>query len=147
MQPSPLVLHVIPETFDYDISQVGRITWNVTLAKQLIARRDQGLVIIERVEMQAIADWSAFDEAHIRDVNPQVPGIGAPILWEGRIIFVLIDGIHRNVRALREGLSFQARLLTDEDARRCVISAPPGVISQVQELLSAASPLVCHRCH
>ena len=124
----PDIRLVREEGFTYEIPGVGEMIWNVALAKALIASRYVEEVTLEPSEMQAIAERSSYDEAHLKDVDPAIPGIGAPMIWEGQIIYVLIDGIHRCVRALREQRPFLARLLTDEDARLCVVSAPAGLI-------------------
>jgi hypothetical protein len=63
------------------------------------------------------------------------PGIAAPILWQGTpdiappgVVYILIDGIHRAVRAYREGQRFYCLILSDEQSRACLIGAPAGVI-------------------
>lgn len=112
------------ETFEYTIEAVGSILWNVTLAKQLIERRYHAVVDIAVSDMQDIVERNEYDPNHLKNVDPTCPAIAAPILWEKKIIYVMIDGIHRCARALQDGLPFQAKLLTDDDARACWINGP-----------------------
>lgn len=103
--------------------------WNINQAKVEVATASSVIatVEIERDQMQIIATRSEFDEAHLPRVDITQPGIGAPVvLPDGSVAFILIDGTHRCVRAYREGRPFFARLLTDEAAARCVITAPEG---------------------
>lgn len=118
-------LHVKLETFCYNVPGYPPIRWNVNAAKWAVANGGTiALVDITPEMMRDVAAKNSWDEAHLANVDPSVPGIGAPFVWGGGIIYVLIDGIHRNARALREGKGFKAHLLTDEAARRCLIEGP-----------------------
>lgn len=111
------------QTFRYEIPGEPDIVWNIDRARELV--RDQANVAatvpIREPDAREIAESNSWEEAHLANVDPNEPGIGAPILYKGMISYVLIDGQHRNVRALREGRTFTARLLTDEASRACVI--------------------------
>lgn len=117
------------ESFTYEIPGHGKIIWDVTTARE---RADAGgiaaTVMIDKEQMELIArnnDWQASKLAH---VDIAIPGIGAPMVWQGQIIYVLIDGTHRCVRALHEGKPFEARLLSDDAARQSVLFAPAGLM-------------------
>jgi hypothetical protein len=100
------------------------IVWDINKAKAMVAA---GLVEwpqpqpITLAMMQEIADANEWEPEHVDEVDPSRPGIAAPILHQGQVIYILIDGHHRNARALREGRSFSAYLLTNEASRACVV--------------------------
>jgi hypothetical protein len=81
-----------------------------------------------REQMAFVAKRYDYDRAHVAEVDCAVPGIAAPLLEDGQVMYVVIDGIHRCVRAYQEGRPFQVHVLADADARRCVVTAPPGWI-------------------
>jgi hypothetical protein len=119
------------EVYHHDIPGVGRITWDIGRAKRQL---DAGHIVqpapapIDPAVMQHIADHNEYDDAVVASANPKEWGIAAPILWQGAIQYVLIDGTHRCIKALREGKPFYAYLLTDEAARACLLAAPEGVV-------------------
>lgn len=112
------------ETYQYSMPGYDDVWWNVSRAKdEIAAGHILTTVPIERDQMEGIAEKCGFDEARLDRVDDSQPGIGAPLLIpdEG-IIYVLIDGTHRCVKALRAGRIFSAQLLTDDAAARCVMS-------------------------
>lgn len=114
------------ESFRYQIPGEPDILWDVTIAR---AALEAGYLLTEveipRSEMQEIANRNAWDPVKLDAVDPAIPGIGAPlVLPQLGVIYVLIDGLHRNARALRDGLPFRARLLTDDAARACFLEGP-----------------------
>lgn len=115
--------------FTYEVPGFAPVHWDITFA---IAEAEAGHVVatvaIEPEHMAAIRAGNAWDAAKLDTVDPTIPGIGAPIIIEGKVIYILIDGTHRCVRCLRDGLPFHARLLTDEAARRCVLSGPAALL-------------------
>jgi len=119
--------HIEAFTFNTILGQT--IRWNVTQAQAEIAA---GHVLarseIAPSDMQAIADSNEWTEEGVANADAALDGIAAPILALGVVIYVLIDGTHRCVRALREGRPFFAKLLTDDANRRCVIDADPGLV-------------------
>ncbi len=119
---------LVIETFRFEIPDVGIILWNITLAKDLIEQRSQDIIEIVKEEMVKIVLRNEYDHDHSNHVDPSIPGIGAPIVFENTIIYMLIDGIHRCARALRDNVPFYARLLTDDDARACILQCPEEVL-------------------
>lgn len=111
------------ETYQYTIPGYETVWWNVTAAKAEVAKGHTFTTVpIAREEMQGIATRNDFDEAHLAAVDDTQPGIGAPLYIPGEgVIYILIDGTHRCVKALRAGRTFSAQLLTNEAAMRCVL--------------------------
>lgn len=98
------------------------IRWNVSYAKQLVAAGYYvALKPVDRETMQQISERNSWDPAHVETVDETTPGIAAPYLHEGTLIYILIDGIHRCVKALRKGTSFHAYLLSYEAETACVM--------------------------
>ena len=85
------------ETFDDILTDNRVITWDTTWAKELVARRSVIEVEMDREQMAGIMEHDTWDEAKLPAVDPAIPGIGAPIIWDGDemvaprgIIFVLL---------------------------------------------------------
>lgn len=124
-------LYLLPdfriEVYHYDVPNYGRITWDINRAKEQVKA---GYVVsprpvdVARKEMENIMARCKWTEAHVAEVDVSIPGIAAPFLWEQAIVYVPIDGIHRMVRAYREGKPFSFWLLTNEASRACVIAGP-----------------------
>lgn len=113
------------ECFNFIFVDGATAAWDVTLAQAFVAMGHTiALSEIGREAMQAIADRNSWDPAKLDRVDPAQPGISVPIVHEGQVIYQLIDGMHRNARALRDGLPFSAYLLTDEASRACLIYGP-----------------------
>lgn len=116
---------VVQQTFRYTIpNEQPDIVWDTGLAAKLAAIPSNivAAVPIPLDQMAEIAAKNEWKEEHVARVDPAQPGLGAAIYEDGRIVYILIDGQHRNVRAMREGLPFYVRLLTDEASRACVVS-------------------------
>ena len=111
--------------FTFDEPQDGDAIWDITLAQAcVIAGHTVACVEIPRSEMQSIAERNEWDPARLDAVDPAVPGIAVPLVCDGRVMYVLVDGMHRNARALRDGRPFKAHLLTDDASLACLISGP-----------------------
>lgn len=113
----------IGETYEYTIPGYETVWWNISRAKWEV--RDPAnvevTVPIERDQMQAIADRNDFDPDHLATVDETQPGIGAPIFIEDEVAYILIDGTHRCVKALRADRPFYAQLLTHAANERCLL--------------------------
>ena len=114
------------EGYTYDVPGGGQVRWCVTSARALIEANPAANVFrVEEIplsEMAEIAKRTSWDPARLDEVDPSIPGIAAPIvLPEYGVVYILIDGLHRNARALRDGHTFHARLLTDGVARQCLL--------------------------
>lgn len=119
----------VVEGFTYHTILGQTIRWNVTQAQEEVKA---GHVLvrteIDRPAMQDIANANEWTEEGVADADPSIDGIAAPLLAMGTVIYVLIDGTHRLVRAMRDGKPFFAKLLTDDANRRCVVSADEGMV-------------------
>ena len=118
-------------TYQYDVPGHAPVFWDVAAAlREVEAGHVEVTVPIDREEMAGIRQNCHWDAAKIDHVDPTIPGIGAPLMLpdEKVVIYILIDGTHRCVRALRDGLPFHARLLTFEAAKRCLLSCPPELL-------------------
>jgi sirohydrochlorin ferrochelatase len=120
---------VVPSSFTYTLPDGQQITWDITRALAHLKAITWQTVEIPRDQMQLIVEKNEHDPQRYGLVDPSIPGIAAPIVWEGARMYILIDGTHRTGRALRDGLSFFAHLLTDEGSRDCVLSiSDPSLI-------------------
>jgi hypothetical protein len=111
------------QTYRYTIPGERDIAWDVELARFLVRNPANVVttVTLDLASQQDIAAKNEIEEAHLPKVDPSEPGIGAALYDEGHIAYVLIDGQHRNVRAMRDGVPFRVHLLTDAASRRCLI--------------------------
>jgi hypothetical protein len=121
-------VHIEAFTFNTILGQT--IRWNITQAqREIAAGHVMARTEIAREDMRAIAASNDWTEDGVTNADPTLDGIAAPLFdGNGTIIYVLIDGTHRLVRALREGRPFFAKALTDEANRRCVIDADSGMV-------------------
>jgi hypothetical protein len=71
------------ETFDDILTDNRVITRDTTRAKELVARRSVMEVEMDREQMAGIIEHDTWDEAKLPAVDPAIPGIGAPIIWDG----------------------------------------------------------------
>ena len=108
------------EEYVHHIDGYPPLRWNVTLAKALV-RQGQVLTTVDvpREELVNITTRNEWDPAHAALVDCAQPGIAAPIIWEGRLTYMPIDGTHRCARALQLGVPMRMQLLTDDAAKRC----------------------------
>lgn len=123
---SPDGKHILQEEFAYTYPGKGVTRWNITYAKQLVSA---GFVIglpieIAREQMHAIITRNEFDIRKLVHVDDSEPGIAAPLVHKGQIIYQLIDGVHRCAKAYFGGRPFRAHLLTDKASRACWIDGP-----------------------
>ena len=117
------------ETFTYEIPGYGTLHWNVTHAQRAVAAGQvEAHVTVDREQLAAIAAKNEWTQARVDQADPTIPGIGAPVIWQGQIIYILIDGTHRAVRAHQTGVPFEADLLTEAASRACLIAGVPGLI-------------------
>jgi hypothetical protein len=112
-------------TFTYDMPY-GRYIWNVTAALTLVQLIPRTLYPVPADSQQRIADSTTYDPAHVATVNPDAPGIVAPLFnmeshtWEN----VLIDGTHRAVRAWQLTQPFQAYQLAPFESFLLLVEHP-----------------------
>lgn len=115
--------------YHYDVPGYGVLVWDIIRAKQAVARGETvARLPVPPPEMENIMRRCDWDAQHLAHVDITQPGIAAPFRWQGQTIYVPIDGIHRVVRAYREGKGMEMDLLTDEASRACLLSGPRELI-------------------
>ena len=125
------VRHVKVETFTYDVPNVGSVKWDISRARLQAAA---GFVVatseVSRETLQGISARYQYDEAVVATADPLEPGLAAPLIFPetGEAMWVLIDGTHRAVKALRENVPFTVQHLSAEASRACIIEGPPELI-------------------
>lgn len=85
---------------------------SVDRARKIIKEHPRELLPeMPRDVMQMLVDTSEHEQEHTYCVNPAIPGI------VGRFgdCYILIDGIHRLARCLRDGLPFYCYALTEAE--------------------------------
>lgn len=133
------------EKFSYEVPGYRPVAWNINIAKELV---ESGRVVrrveIDREELRNIMTRNAWDEEGVARADPSKPGIGAPIVDHVNkcVLYVLIDGTHRAVRALRDGVPFTANLLTDAAAEACTICGPDSLLPWRYRRRSRRDPAV-----
>ncbi len=81
------------EVFQFVRRDGRRVAWDITLAK---ARVVAGELVAARTPigpeaLAAIAAGNEWTEAGVAAADPSQPGIGAPLCWQGEIVYQLID--------------------------------------------------------
>jgi len=100
----------LKRTFVYDVDQARKI---VSDGREPVEMDDS--------DVAYCVDNSRIHEQHLDHVDPQYPGILAH-LWgpgeDGTLEHghLLIDGNHRAARCLRDGLTYRAYLLTEDES-------------------------------
>jgi len=108
--------------FVYTLFDGREICWDVHTATACVMRLPSLCQHIPAEALHAIVarnrpfvhDWNAIDLAY--------PGIGAPMVVDGRQFYVLVDGNKRAAKTLREcRLSMPVMLLTPADSRASIV--------------------------
>lgn len=113
--------------------------YDVDLARKIVSDGREP-VELERDDIAYCVDNSRIHKQHVDHVNTKYPGILGH-LWGpgvGRIRVhghVLIDGNHRAARCLRDGLTFKACLLTEEESEQ-ILKRGVGKDGQVYDRMS-----------
>jgi hypothetical protein len=108
-----------PETYGY---LKRTFVYDVDRARRIVADGREP-VEMDQSDVAYCVKNSRIYKEHIDHVKPEYPGILAH-LWgpgKGGVLehgHVLIDGNHRAARCLRDGLSYRAYLLTEEESER-----------------------------
>src|SRR5262249_11528149 len=116
------------ETFWYRFG--GRYEFDVDKARAL-AGDGREPVEVEEESVRVEVESSELDECHVPPVDASIPGLIAHVWyparpgeeWHGHL---LIDGHHRAARCLREGRTFRAYLLSEEESRAVLLCSPSG---------------------
>jgi len=108
-----------PETYGY---LKRTFVFDVDLARKIVSDGREP-VEMDSSDVAYCVDDCRIHEQHLDHVNPSYPGILAH-LWgpgQGGTLehgHLLIDGNHRAARCLRDGLTYKAYLLTEEESER-----------------------------
>jgi hypothetical protein len=119
------------EVFQYDVPGFPTLWYDVTAAKAAIERGEFCTTAeIEREQMRHVMERNEWTEAELASVDPSEPGIAVPFMpVPDLIVYMLIDGTHRCVKAYRENRPFFARCLTDKAAAGCLMNYPHPLMS------------------
>lgn len=110
------------EAFTFTTILGETFTWDITRARDHVQRGDvAGLDEIPRGVLAEIAASNDWKQDVVDKADPSKHGIAAPIVALGQVIYILVDGTHRAVRALQQGQTFSAWLLTPEANRACLV--------------------------
>lgn len=93
-----------------------RYFFNVDKAKAAVGE-GRPLIAIDETSLRRMIMVNDYSPAHLAHVDPDKPGIMVQRFGGS----VLIDGIHRAVRCLKEGRIFKAYSLTYEESLACLI--------------------------
>jgi hypothetical protein len=102
----------------YEVTgEAGTSMFDVAKAKEIVGD-GRAPHVLPRNLLRSVPEQHQFEEAHLAHVKASVPGI----LGKYRGGIVLIDGMHRAIRCLREGKEFRAYFLDEEECLSCVVS-------------------------
>ena len=111
------------EAFTFTTIYGDVITWDITHAREQVRTRQiAGLHEIPRDVLAEIAAANEWTQAGVDAADVSRHGISAPLVANGRVVYILIDGTHRAVRALQTNKPFCVWLLTDEGNRDCIVN-------------------------
>jgi hypothetical protein len=93
-----------------------RYLFNVGKAKKIAADGRMALTLPPEI-LQELVAINEYEPPHLRHVDPGRPGV--VLLCMGGL--VLVDGVHRGTRCLREKREFRVRALTYLESQRCLV--------------------------
>lgn len=110
--------------------------FDVDLARELTADGREAFLLEEDDVQHAVA-WSHIHRPHLDHVDLKYPGIVAHYWYvteNDELLHgtVLIDGHHRAARALRDGVPFSVRVLSEEESKRITMREPEVVIARLK---------------
>ena len=108
-QPGTTEVYVISESND-------RYFFNVDKAKAIVTDERPSLELGEAT-IKRMMLLNAWEESHLPHVDAKRPGI----LVQRFGGLILLDGIHRAVRSLREEKAFRAYMLNYEESLACIV--------------------------
>lgn len=117
------------EAFTFTTILGDVLMWDVTKAREEVERNEVvGLSEIPPMTLAEIAASNEWTRAGVEAADPSKHGIAAPVVAFGQVIYVLIDGTHRAVRALKDKKPFSAWMLNDAANRRCLVRGKKELI-------------------
>ncbi len=125
-----------PETFRF---MDNIYNFDVDLAREIV-RDGREAIELEPEDVEYSVDISRIYPQHVEHVNPIYPGIIAHIWYpepDGTVLHghVLIDGHHRAARCLQDGLQYRVHILSEDESRRVLLTAPDidEILAQLEE--------------
>ena len=111
-----------PETYGY---MKKAFVYDVDLARRIVADGREP-VELDASDVAYCVDNSRIHKQHLDHVDPKYPGILAHLWGPGKDGtlehgHLLIDGNHRAARCLRDGLTYRAYLLTEEESEQILL--------------------------
>ena len=106
-------------------------TWDITRAREFAQAGGEHVVGLSEIPPQVLAEIAASNEWQqdvVDKADPSQHGIAAPMVAAGQIIYVLIDGTHRAVKALQTRQTFCAWMLSDKANRACLVRGREGLV-------------------
>lgn len=118
------------ECFTYTYGTGEEITWDIEKAKKIQTNFEGEC---DRELLKYITETYDYDHDKVDKVDCSIPGIAVPIKipghWKAEII--LIDGIHRAVKAYKNNFTFRAKILTPDQSLSCIIAFTPGILLEI----------------
>ena len=117
------LLHALSiETFQYTWPDGKQAVWDIRQCETWLSCRPHLEDDIPCTVLEDIVASNDPDLTYLAYVDPRIPGIAAPIMENGDVVYILIDGNKRAAKLLMNaGRSFRVRLLSDAESRACVI--------------------------
>lgn len=121
------------ETYTVSDDRVGTYVFDVTVAKYLAPHSGAPLMEVPEEFVLRFLQVNVTEPRHYEHVLCAIeePGIVAEIRITDEIsTFALLDGSHRAAVRYRDRKPFRAYVLSDLDARCCMLECRPGTVAQ-----------------
>lgn len=108
--------------------------FDVDLARKFCAD-ERETFLLEKDDVEHAVAWAHIHQPHLEHVDLKYPGIVAHYWYvtendECLHGTVLIDGHHRAARALRDGVPFFVRILSEEESKQITLREPDAVLQR-----------------
>lgn len=110
--------------------------FDVDLARE-ITSDGRATFLLENDDVEHAVAWAHIHKPHLDHVDLQYPGIVAHYWYvtkDDELLHgtVLIDGHHRAARALRDGVPFYIRVLSEEESKQITLREPEAVLEKLK---------------
>lgn len=122
-----------PELFEW---LFGAWVFDIDRAKAILAAAPRPEVAVDMSEAGHPVHRGMIEERHLPHVDPTQPGVMATIHLVPKGCapgLVLIDGHHRQARALADGLPFTAYVLTAAETEQILLRTPKDLAREAAE--------------
>jgi hypothetical protein len=114
----------------------NRYKFDVDLARKLTSDGRESY-LLEKDDVEHAVAWAHIHEPHLDHVDLQYPGIVAHywfVTKDDELLHgtVLIDGHHRAARALREGVPFYVRVMSEQESKQVTMREPEAVTARLK---------------